>query len=220
MQLSFTALIALLFSCALSLSAAQLSWDHTQVQLELAPQQNEARASFTATNVSGAVILISKVETSCGCTSSIVNQQRLQPGESSEIIATFHRGKRTSGSTNQLKVYLDNASQPSSTLQFRVDIATPLKATPQVVYWNASSAPTERNVQLVLDARYVDSIEAINYDAEKITLIREPGSDVNSGFVLRILPKSFDQVLRETITITAQGPANKADTKVLVFVQP
>lgn len=221
MRRNYTYFLNLFFIGALSLQANPLSWDRTEAAVELAPDATEASASYIATNNSDAVIQISKIETSCGCTGSVVDKKRLHPGESTKVVASFHKGKRTSGGTNKLQVFLDDATQPSATLKLKVEIATPIRVNPQIVYWNASSAATERSVQVTLDLRYASELAAIEYDSESMTVTRESNSEDPSLLTLSILTKSFDTALRQSIILRSKPTKDQssAEAKIHVFVQ-
>jgi len=221
MRRSYTHFLILFFIGTLSLQANPLSWDRTEAAVELGPDVTEASASYIATNNSDAVIQISKIETSCGCTGSVVDKKRLQPSESTAVVATFHKGKRTSGGTNKLQVFLDDAPQPSATLKLKVEIATPIRVNPQIVYWNASSASTERSVQVTLDLRYTSELAAIEYDTERLTVTRKSNSENPSLLTLSILPKSFETALRQSIILRSKPTKDQssAEAKIHVFVQ-
>jgi len=57
----------------LILHGSNLSWDRTEVKLEMEPEQKEIRASFKVTNEGEDRIRISRIKTSCGCTGSIID---------------------------------------------------------------------------------------------------------------------------------------------------
>ncbi len=206
---------------AVLLNASTLSWDKTEARIELKPHDEEARATFTVTNNGDETVRIARIKTSCGCTGSIIDHKIIRPGESTEVVGTFHKGKRQGLNHNKLQVYLDDQPEPVATLHMIVKVPTLIEAQPQIVYWNPNSSKTERRVRLNLDKRYIDEISSIDYDHDKITIIEEADPEGKADRVLRILPKSFDSVIRETIQIHALGAEDtRADTRVHVFVQP
>ena len=212
----------LLFFCLSStlFAASELSWDTTQVQIDMEPDQEEARATFTVTNEGDETVRIARIKTSCGCTGSVVDRKIVEPGKSSEIVGVFNKGKRQGLNRNRLQVYLDSQPEPVATLLMNVQIPTLIEATPQIVYWNSQSSKTARQVRLSLDERFVNEIVEINYDRERLTVTEEPGD--KKSVVTRILiiePKTYDKMYRGTITV--RGPdGRKADTRVHAFVQP
>lgn len=203
-------------------SASTLVWDKTEARIEMEPDQEEARATYTVTNKGEKALRIARVKTSCGCTGTIVNKKIIEPGESTEIIGTFHKGKRQGLNRNRLQVYLDSQPEPVATLLMNVQIPTLIEATPQIVYWSAQSSRSERKVRISLDERYIDKILRVDYDRTKLTVTEEPGDPKTKvDRVLIVEPKDYDTLYRGTITVSGIGPeGRKAEARVHAFVQP
>ena len=217
--------LAIISVCALWLplpgAAAGLQWDRTEARIDLHPSENEARADFTVTNTSDNTLRIARVKTSCGCTGSIIDRKIIQPGESTRITATFHKGKRRGLNHNKLQVFLENQKDPVATLHMRVKIPTLVEAKPQIIYWNAQSPQSERVVEIRLDQRYVSEISSIEYDRKRLRIVETPAVDGEANHVLRILPTSFDQQTRQTVRIKARGSDGiSGEARLHVFVQP
>lgn len=219
-RFSLTALIFLSYTCALNASA--LVWDTTQAHIEMAPEQEEARATFTVTNKGEKTVRIAEIKASCGCTGSIVDKKIIAPGESSEIVGTFNKGKRQGLNRNKLQVYLDSQPEPVATLSMNVQIPTLIEAMPQIVYWSQDSSKSARRIRLTLDERYIDEILRIDYDHSKLRVTEEPGDpEKETARVLVVEPKDYDTLYRGTITVYASGPGSrKMDTRIHAFVQP
>lgn len=216
-------IILALFSLTLAnlVHGSTLSWDRTEVQLEMEPDQEEIRASFKVTNNGEKRVRIARVKTSCGCTGSIIDRKILLPGETTEIIATFNKGKRQGLNRNNLQVYIDSQPEPIANLRMNVIIPKLIDAMPQIVYWSPTSSKSERRVTVTLDERYIDRILSIDYDNKKLYVIEEQDASGKATRVLRITPKSYDALYRGTITIKASGKdGRKAEAKVMTFVQP
>jgi hypothetical protein len=222
MLLRFTLSILLFAGFASSVSASTLVWDTTEAHIEMEPDQEEARAVYTVTNEGDKTVRIARVKTSCGCTGTILNKKIIGPGESTEIIGTFHKGKRQGLNRNRLQVFLDSQPEAVATLLMNVQIPTLIEAMPQIVYWNAQSSKSERRVRLNLDERYINEILEIDYDRTQLSLTEEAGDPkTKTDRFLVIEPKSYDTLYRGTITIYGSGPdGRKAETRVHAFVQP
>ena len=222
MFLRLTLFSFLFASFASLLTASALVWDSTEAHLKMEPEQEQIRTSFKVTNEGEKTVRIARVKTSCGCTGSILDKKIIKPGESTEITATFNKGKRQGLNRNRLQVFIDSQAEAVVTLAMNVEIPTLIKATPQIVYWSPSSSKTERRVQLSLDEQYMDKILRIDYDESRLTITEEPG-EANKGIqrVLVIEPKDYDTLYRGTINVHASGPNNrKAETRIHTFVQP
>lgn len=191
------------------------------MELEMKPEQEEIRASFTVTNKEKKRIRIARVKTNCGCTGSIIDRKILQPGESTEIIATFAKGKRQGTNVNNLQVYIDSEPNPVATLQMTVHIPKLIDAMPQIVYWTPASAKTERRITVTLDKRYVDTITDIEYDENKLSIIEEEPASGDASLILSVTPKAYDVLYRGNIVIKAKGKDGRtAEIKAMAFVQP
>lgn len=214
--------LLLLLSTTL-LAASELSWDQTQVHIDMKPDQEKAEAVFTVTNEGDETVRIARIKTSCGCTGSVVDRKIIEPGDSTEIIGVFNKGKRQGLNRNRLQVFIDSQPEPVATLVMNVQIPTLIEATPQIVYWNSQSARSPRQVRISLDERFVDEIVEVDYDRARLT-ITEEATDNSAGDVARVLvvePKTFDEMYRGTIIVRGTGPnGRKAETRVHAFVQP
>lgn len=217
--------LRLLFCLALfagsTLSASLLTWDKTEVELEMTPDQTDIQATYRVTNSGNETVRISRIKTSCGCTGSVIDRKILEPGDSTEITATFNKGRRQGLNQNRLEVFIDHQREPVATLRMSVNIPRLVELVPQIVYWSPTNSKTARTVTVKLDPRYVNQIDGIDYDAEKLEVILEPAEKDATTRVLRILPRSFDTLQRETLTIRASGPdRRKAEAKIQSLVQP
>ena len=214
-------LICLSFFAACSLHASNLVWDHTELHLEMKPDQEEIYASYTVTNNGDEVVRISEIKTSCGCTGSVIDRRIIEPGESTEIIATFNKGKRQGLQANRLQVYIDNQNGPVATLVMNVKIPKLVEVTPRIIYWRPTGQTGERRVQLNLDERYVHKIDSIEYDRTKLNVIVEEDPTGESTRILRVSPISLDETYRGSITVYTSGrDGRKADARIHAFVQP
>ena len=222
-MLSRSILLTFLFaSCGSLGDASTLVWDQTDIRIEMGPDQEEARASFKVTNEGEKVVRIARVKSNCGCTDTILNKKILPPGESTEIVAIFSKGKRQGLNRNRLQVYLDNQADAVVTLKMNVQIPTLIEAQPQIVYWKPETSKIPRLVRLVMNERYIDQVLQIDYDRSRLTVTQEPRDPKNNdALVLRVKPKDFSKLYRGTITVYGGGPdGRKAETRVHAFVQP
>ena len=221
LNLLFYALSAAALSLPLVADASRLQWDRTEARIELQPGETEARAEYTVTNHSEETLRIARVKTSCGCTGSILDRKILQPGESTTITGTFHKGKRQGLNHNKLQVFLENQAEPVVTLHMIVQIPKLVEAKPRIVYWNSTTSKTDREVQIILDERYVTEISSIDYDRTQLAIVETSPDHHEAARILRILPKSFNAPMRQTVSIKARGKDDLiGETRLHVFVQP
>ncbi|WP_206754375.1 DUF1573 domain-containing protein, partial [Lentimonas sp. CC19] len=217
----FFAIPLLVLLLPLVADASRLEWDQTEARIEMKPGQEQARAEYIVTNKGDETVRIARVKTSCGCTGSLLDNKIIKPGESATITGTFNKGKRQGLNHNKLEVFLDNQPEAVATLHMIVQVPKLVDAQPQIVYWNADTSKTDRQVRITLDKRYVSEISEIEYDQSKLIILEETDPTGKADRILRILPQSFDKLIRETVIITGRGKDGmKADARLHVFVQP
>lgn len=212
----------LLFASHAVTLASNLVWDRTEAHIEMEPDQVEARAVFTVTNQGEKAVRIARIKTSCGCTGSVIDRKIIEPGKSTEIIATFNKGKRQGLNRNRLQVFLDNQPDAVATLVMSVQIPALIDATPKFVYWSKNNSRSERRIQIKMDERYINRIVEIEYDRDRLRVTEEPG-DPNTEVdrVLVVEPLDYDTLFRGSIQIRGTGPnERKHETRLHAFVQP
>ncbi len=203
---SATRLILLTCLLPMAAQASLLLWDRTEARIEMKPEQNEARAAYEVTNKGEDTLRIAEIEASCGCTSTIIDQRILAPGESTRITAVFNKGKRRGKTHSKLSVYLDGNPRPVATLHMIIDIPELVKTQPSVVFWNEQAKRSPRTVRISLDARYVDAISAIRYNDATLRLEQRKIDSRTPVYEVQIEPLDYSKPLRDTVEIEATGP--------------
>jgi hypothetical protein len=67
-----------------------LKWEKTSIELGEISLNKPVEVSYKFINTSNAPLVISDVNTSCGCTAAKHSQEPVQPGESSMITVTYN----------------------------------------------------------------------------------------------------------------------------------
>ncbi len=211
--------------CLFSLSSAWASvlvWDRTEVRIDMEPDELEAKASYTVTNKGDETLRVARIKTSCGCTGSVIDRKILEPGQSTEIRATFNKGKRKGKNHSKLYVYLDSQADAVATLHFIINIPELVTAQPRVIYWNNRNAKSPRTIRVELNEDHVNELSSIKYDKSLLSVTKETVKDADAKhqFILTVAPQSYDTNLRATIELEASGPnKTKGSTKIHAFVQ-
>jgi len=127
----------LLLSCAAA--RGELKWEETAVDLHPALGDKHAVAHFKYQNVGTTPVRFKSVKPSCGCTSVQSHADRVAPGETGEIIASFHIGDRTGVQVKTVTVHTDElGSAPVTTvLTLKATIPDLLEVQPAFVYWQS-----------------------------------------------------------------------------------
>ncbi|MCC5877248.1 MAG: DUF1573 domain-containing protein [Candidatus Sumerlaeia bacterium] len=105
-----------------SASAAALEFESTSMDAGRFSQGDSVNVEFPFRNTSDRVINITRVRTSCGCTASSGNQERIAPGESSVIKAAFDTRGRSGRQTTTITVETDDPRQSHYPLRLSLDI--------------------------------------------------------------------------------------------------
>lgn len=82
------------------------------INFGIIPNQKDIKLSFNLKNAGGSNLIIYKIETSCSCTSVLANHFLLQPGESKELIITFHAKGREGKQYKIVKVFCNDPQKP------------------------------------------------------------------------------------------------------------
>ena len=185
------------------------------------PDQEEIEVAFKVTNSGEDEVEISRVKSSCGCTGSVVDRNKLSPGESTEITAKFIKGSRQGLNRNKLDIFIKGRTESAGTLHMNVKIPKLIEMKPAIIYWAPSGSKDERRIAVILDQRYVDRISDIEFDGEKLDVVQEVDPEEKATVILSITPKSYDVFYRGTVTIHAAGKdGHEAKASILALVQP
>ncbi len=105
---------------------AEETWDFTNI-----PQNKPVTHDFTFTNVGKEPIVITNVQTSCGCTSPKWPKEPILPGKSDMISVTYNAAH--AGSFNKSITITSNAKTPTKVIYIKgsVDAAPVEQTTPE-----------------------------------------------------------------------------------------
>lgn len=191
-----------LFSIAPVLIAAPaLEWDRREARAKILPNQDQAKLEFFVTNREKFTLRVDRIETSAGNITTRIDRRIMQPGDRSHITATFNKGKRTGKHHQTLNVYLEGQTQPAATLHLFVQIPELIKADPKIIYWLPESPKQSQNIFVDLDNRYIEEIQAIEYDPVLLSVNKVPDPKGINDFVLKVIPLKFGLPLSDSIVL-------------------
>jgi hypothetical protein len=134
------------------------------------------RFDFVFTNAGDAVLEISGVHTSCGCTTAGDWPKQVEPGKTGRIPIQFNSGNMSGAVAKNVTVASNDKSQPSAVLQLRGTIWKPIEVTPQFAVLNVS-AESASNATAV--------VRIINNNLEQPLVVSDPVSN-NRAFALEL----------------------------------
>ncbi|MCC7408888.1 MAG: DUF1573 domain-containing protein [Phycisphaeraceae bacterium] len=135
--------------CVTNSSAwAELEWPSRTIQLQAAPADTQATASFTFTNRGEKPVNILEVRSTCGCTTGRQEKMTYAPGETGAITVTFEFGDRSGKQTKHVFVRTDEPKQREYPLALEVDIPVLLEITPAVLVWQSVDGAASKTLTL------------------------------------------------------------------------
>ncbi|HJV21689.1 MAG TPA: DUF1573 domain-containing protein [Holophagaceae bacterium] len=206
-----------LFALGLQAQAPEIAFDRTHHAFGKITAERKASTRFKVTNKGNANLQISAVNPSCGCTSTVLGNWNLKPGESSDIEAVFDPHGQRGLVRKSLTVVSNDPKQPDALLTFEAEVVQDVMPALSAVYFNqVSRAGTQ-----VTNVRYASGT---GLDV-RILEAKAPGAPW-----LRLTPKTDgkDAVLevaldgsklpakprfgRETVTLTTNVPSAQTFT--------
>jgi hypothetical protein len=112
-----------------------LTWERQDATIDAAPGQELVEAAFPFRNATDRPIRITRIRSSCGCTTASLDDRLIQPNPRNEhetLTARFTLGDRVGQQVKRITVYTDH---PVTTLTLRVNIPHVLRPQPALLIW-------------------------------------------------------------------------------------
>ena len=127
--LGLIAIFAIMFSVvnnsklAASINGPRIMFDETKHDFGKVPQGPQVQYVFKFTNKGNQSLHIEKVQASCGCTGTAMDEKMdYSKGESGEIKVTFNTEGREGKQEKTIMVYSNDAKEPQKVLSFTAEI--------------------------------------------------------------------------------------------------
>lgn len=181
--------------------------------------EKEKAASFSFTNTGDYPITVTKVKTSCGCTTADLEKTDYAPGEKGEVKVVFDIGNREGSQIKQIYVYTNDLNKQLYTLAYKVDIPRLIELQPRLLYWRKteSATPKVMTVNLLHD-KPIHVVKVINSNEQAFTVKLK---EVKKGRVYHVeaIPKETGTPARATLTIVTDFPDEKTPNTYLLFLR-
>lgn len=99
---------------------AALKWDQTNVDLGKIPQNVPVKITYNLTNSGNAPLVITNVQTSCGCTGATFPKESIEPGKSAVVSLTYNAS--SAGVFNKTATVYANTNPGIVTLEFKGEV--------------------------------------------------------------------------------------------------
>jgi len=157
-------------------------------------------------NVGDTTLVIQKVEASCGCTGTLVSQDRIQPGETGEVKITFKSGGFSGPVHKSITVVSNSAREERYPIAFTVNVVQEVVLSPGQILFRDAEVGNARTITLTLrnDGKEPFKLTGFTSSVEGLTLSLpeepiEPGKSVEFAGVFK--PTAVKQVLSDYVTI-------------------
>jgi len=136
-----------LFLLGVSLAHGELVWDNPAQEFQRRPEEKELTVNFAFKNTGKQPVTITKINSSCGCTTAELPKKTYQPGEGGALTAKFTFGGRRGAQAKSIAVTTDD--QKTTQLSFSCLILDdPVVLTPPLVNYRLGEVATARQVNI------------------------------------------------------------------------
>lgn len=144
---------------------------------------------FKLKNVGTAPLIIGGVQTSCGCTAARPARDLVQPGEETDIAATFDTRSDRGPSSRIITVFTNDPAHRQLRLTMKGDVKVQVEVSPSPVAFEKVKHGTEQSQQVLLtdamDDKNFKVLSISNFDPN-IRVTQGPRTDGKSGAVLMV----------------------------------
>ena len=174
-------LIVLASVACLAQPAPHISFDATHFDFGKISTDAKVSHRFKVTNTGKAPLNITRLNPSCGCTSTVLGKWTLLPDESTEVEVTFNPAGFRGVSRKSIQVVSDDPATPTTTLTFEADVVREIMPSTESVFFQdlVRSVPRKASVRLATGTdQVVKLIDARNIGAPYLaTAFRQDGND-------------------------------------------
>ncbi|HXX42550.1 MAG TPA: DUF1573 domain-containing protein [Chthoniobacterales bacterium] len=181
-----------------STARAELVFEQTAIELHPAIGDEKAIGHFKYQNKGDKPVAIKNVSTSCGCTAASA-KQTAEPGEKSEVTATFNIGDRMGTQQKIITVTTDDPAHPTTQLHLTVFIPQLLDLKQALISWQANEPPNPKKIIAQAKDPSVKNIDVTSSNPD-FTVKVEPGSAAGE-YAISVQPKQTDKAIGSTLTI-------------------
>jgi hypothetical protein len=175
------ALVAFASVVCLAQAVPHLTLDTTHFDFGKISADTKVSHRFKVTNTGKAPLNITRLNPSCGCTSTVLGKWTLTPDESTEIEVTFNPAGFRGISRKSIQVVSDDPASPTTTLTFEADVVREIMPSTDSVFFQdvVRTVPRKTSIKLSSDSdRPVALTEAKAPGAPYLGMaLRQDGND-------------------------------------------
>jgi len=107
---------------------------------------------FKLSNTGDAPLNILRMNSSCGCTSTLLGKARLEPGESTELEVSFNSAGLRGPANKSVQVVTDDPAAPDRTLTFQADVVGDIQPSEREVRFQDLAPGDRRKTSVKLES--------------------------------------------------------------------
>jgi hypothetical protein len=142
--------------------AAMIEFDSKEYDFGKASAGEYVKHVFIVTNTGTGILEISKVQPSCGCTTTGEWSHRIAAGQTGTIPVQFNSSHYAGNVNKTIEVYSNATNQPRATLSLRGSVWKPIDVTPQTAIINVQTDSTNTASASVRIVNKTDSAVTIS----------------------------------------------------------
>lgn len=141
--------VSLFFLLVVPAVRAEVVWENPSQEFQRRPEDRELAVNFAFKNTGQQPVTITKITSSCGCTTADLPKKTYLPGESGSLTAKFTFGGRRGLQSKSIAIITDD--RKTTPLSFRCLILDePLVLNPSFVWWRVGEAAMPKQVDLAI----------------------------------------------------------------------
>ena len=186
---------------------AEIKWEQPFQNFHRTPGDGHLETKYVFQNAGKAPVTISKVRTSCGCTSAKLGKNTFAPGEQGEISVRFTFGDRKGPHRKIITVISDDKPEPTE-LSLQVWIHEPLTIAPALVFWKTGEANAAKSVQLSTEAGTPVRVKSVTSSNPRLAAKLET---IKAGeqYAVSVTPADTTKKESAEITVETDFPADQ-----------
>ncbi len=186
---------------------AGLTWDTAYREVRVPGNQREVLADFGFKNETGSPLVISSIQTSCGCTVAKVDRKEVAPGESAAVHVRFDVGSRKG---EQVKsIIVRTSDRVSQSLILKVLVQETIAFSQKEFTWSAGAPATTKDSIVEVDpasGAQLLGVESLNDQFEA----RLEEIEAGRRYRLLVSPRSTQTPVTGSLKVLVADPKKRS----------
>jgi len=183
-------------------ASAALEFEKTVIEDVVAPGEKSYPFEFAFENTGDAVVEISEIKTTCGCTTAKLEKMVYAPGESGVIEGTFSVGSRQGVQEKKVRVLTKDLAQPEVQLALKLDIPQLVTMKPGLLLWRVGSDPDTKTLTIRPNSDLGAKIVSVECESPDFAVESLPKAEGSNDYEVVVAPLKTEASSRGLIKVT------------------